>query len=269
VRSPLRRLWKGLLAVVVAVISPTLFACSSHLSRSSSSASFSLLQMNLCLSGQAGCYAASAYPAALDEAARVIDDRAPDAVTINEACRRDVAELARRTGYQLSFTGVDYGGEPLPCIDPGGRGLFGIAVLTKDVVRTSHEGTFTVRADPEDRRWLCATTNGAVTVCTAHLSTRISPGDVVDNDAQCRQLREVLARRAHLGATFFGGDLNRQDSCAPATMSVARDTSATRSAGVQHIYANRPLDERSTSIIEAAHTDHDFLFAAAPTDPLD
>ena len=267
-RPPLRQLGTGLLAVaVVALIGATWFAVSSSLSSSSSAASFSLLQMNLCLSGQAGCYSPSAYPSALDEAVAVIDDGDPDAVTINEACRRDVAELARRTGYELSFTGVDYGGAPLPCIDPAGRGLFGIAVLTRDDVRTSQEGVLTVRADPEERRWLCATTDGAVMVCTSHLSTRDSPGERVDNDVQCRELSQVLARRATLGTTFFGGDLNRQDSCAPATMWVARDSSASQSAGLQHVYGSRSVDHPSASIVEATYTDHDFLLVAARVAP--
>jgi endonuclease/exonuclease/phosphatase family metal-dependent hydrolase len=264
VRPPLRQLGTRLVAVVVsalAVIGLTLFAVSSP---SSSGASFSLLQMNLCLSGQAGCYSPTAYPSALDEAATVIDDRDPDAVTINEACRHDVAELARRTGYELTFTGVDYGGVPLPCIDPRGRGLFGIAVLTKDHVRTAQDRAFTVRADPEERRWLCATTDAAITVCTAHLSTRYSPGERVDNDVQCRQLRQVLTVREDRGTTFFGGDLNRQASCAPTTMWSLHDTAASQSAGVQHIYASNSVDEPSTSVVEATYTDHDFLLAAAP-----
>jgi endonuclease/exonuclease/phosphatase family metal-dependent hydrolase len=249
----------------VAVISATVFAVSSSLSSSSSGASFSLLQMNLCLSGQAGCYSPLDYASSLDEAASVIDDRDPDAVTINEACRRDVTELARRTGYELSFAAVDYGGAPLTCIDPGGRGLFGIAVLTKDDVRTWQDGAFAVRADPEERRWLCATTDGALTVCTAHLSTRYSPGERGDNDVQCRQLREILARSADRGTTFFGGDLNRQTSCAPATMWSLHATAASQSTGVQHIYASRSVDEPSVSLIEATYTDHDFLFAATPS----
>ena len=267
-RPPLRQLGAGLLAVVVfAVIGATVFAVSSSFSSSSSGATFSLLQMNLCLSGHAGCYSPSAHPSALDEAASVIADRDPDAVTVNEACRRDVAALARRTGYELSFTGVDYGGAPLPCIDPGSRGLFGIAVLTRDDVRTSQEGTLPVGADPEERRWLCTTTDGAVTVCTSHLSTRSSPGERVDNDVQCRQLSQVLARRATLGTTFFGGDLNRQDSCAPTTMWVSRDSSASQSAGLQHVYGSRSVDDPSASIVEATYTDHDFLLVAATMAP--
>jgi len=265
VRPPRRRFGTTLLAVAVsglAVASP-LSAVSS--SPAASGPSFSLLQMNLCLSGQAGCYSRTAYRSVVEEAVAVIQERAPDAVTINEACRRDAAELARRTGYELSFADVDYGGVPLPCIAPGGRGLFGIAVLTKDDARTSQEGAFTIRTDPEERRWLCATTDVATTVCTAHLSTRHSPGERADNDVQCRELRQLLARRADLGTTFFGGDLNRQDSCAPETMWIARDTSASQSAGVQHVYASRSVEEPSTSTIEATHTDHDFLIVAATT----
>ena len=70
------------------------------------SSTYTLLQMNLCLSGFAGCYRKVAYPAGVDEAvARILDAR-PDAVTLNETCRRDVARIARRTGYHLRFSKV-------------------------------------------------------------------------------------------------------------------------------------------------------------------
>jgi len=101
VRAPLTPLGKALLLVVVlAAIGATLLAVSSSFSSSSSSSggSFTLLQMNLCLSGRAGCYSADTHDAVLNEATRVIDDHAPDAVTVNEACRRDVADLAARAG---------------------------------------------------------------------------------------------------------------------------------------------------------------------------
>ena len=251
--------------MVLVVTGATLFAVSSSFSSSpspsssSSGGSFSLLQMNLCLSGRAGCYSPDTHVDVLDEATGVIDDHAPNAVTVNEVCRRDAVDLAQRTGYELSFATVDYGGAPLPCIDPGGRGLFGIAVLTKENVRTSQQGAFAVRTDPEERRWLCATTSAAVTFCTAHLSTRISTGERADNDVQCRQLRHVLARRADLGTTFFGGDLNRQDSCAPAGMWTERDTAASQSPGLQQVYGTTTLDAPSASVAEARYTDHDFL----------
>src|SRR5215213_5684536 len=86
---------------------------------------YTLMQMNLCLSGLAGCYGKAAYPAVVEEALRLIRARRPDAVTFNEACQGDVARIARRTGYHLRFSRVVYGGELLRCVTPGGRGLFG------------------------------------------------------------------------------------------------------------------------------------------------
>ena len=122
-------------AAAVAALSPAVSSVSSSFAGSSES-SYQLLQMNLCLSGQAGCYSSAIYASILDEATGQIADQDPEAVTLNEVCSADAAELARRTGYELSFAAVDYGGTPLPCIDPRGRGLFGIAVLTKDDIRS-------------------------------------------------------------------------------------------------------------------------------------
>src|ERR1051325_2884438 len=91
---------------------------------------YTLMQMNLCLSGLGGCYVKVAYPAVLDEAVALIRSLHPDAVTFNEACKNDAALIARRAGLRLRFATVIYGGKPLPCIHPGGRGVFGDAVLT-------------------------------------------------------------------------------------------------------------------------------------------
>jgi endonuclease/exonuclease/phosphatase family metal-dependent hydrolase len=247
-------------ASTLAVLGPTLSAVPAS---STSGSTFSVLQMNLCLSGQAGCYEQADQPAILDEAAARIADHDPSAVTLNESCRADAAELARRAGYHLRFATVDYGGAPLPCIDPRGRGVFGIAVLTQDPITASRDRAFGVQADPEERRWLCATTDRHVTVCTAHLSTRYSTGERFANDAGCRELRSVLARHEGAGATFFGGDVNRQSSCAPASMWATQDADASQAAGVQHVYGSGSPGRLSVSVVEATHTDHDFLLTAA------
>src|SRR4051795_9646656 len=94
----------------------------SALARPSSGSTYTLMQMNLCLSGLAGCYAKVDYPAVVEEAVTRIREAHPDAVTFNEACARDVARVARRTGYHLRFSSVLYRGELLPCVRPGGRG---------------------------------------------------------------------------------------------------------------------------------------------------
>ena len=72
------------------------------------SSTYTLMQMNLCLSGLAGCYGKAAYPAVVEEAVARIREAHPDAVTINEACRGDIGRIARRTGYHLRFSRVIY-----------------------------------------------------------------------------------------------------------------------------------------------------------------
>ena len=178
------------------------------------------MQMNLCLSGQAGCY----DPAVVDEAVDRIRTTRPDAVTFNEACREDVIRIARRTGYQVRFSRVLYGGVRLRCVDPGGRGLFGDAVLTKAAVESTESHDFKAQSGPERRRWLCVSTRSGVEVCTAHLNTR-SLVEIAGNEAQCDELAALLARRAPV---IFGGDVNRRAACAPRGMWVRTDRAADR-----------------------------------------
>jgi hypothetical protein len=78
------------------------------------------MQMNLCLSGFAGCYRKAAYPAVVEEAVTRISQAKPDAVTFNEACGSDVALIARRTGYHLRFLEGDLP-RRAPTLRPTGR----------------------------------------------------------------------------------------------------------------------------------------------------
>ena len=160
-------------ALVLAVAGGGPSGSSVSLARESSS--YTLLQMNLCLSGFARCYGKVAYPAGVDEAVARIRDAHPDAVTLNETCQGDVAQIARRTGYHLRFSTVTVSGEPLACVRPGGRGRFGDAVLTKAAIESSDSHDFKAQAGIEWRRWLCVTTRAGVDVCTAHLATRSPP----------------------------------------------------------------------------------------------
>src|SRR3954451_1677826 len=171
-------------------------------------AQFTLLQMNLCLSGLADCYGRVAYPAGVDDAIARIRESQPDAVTFNEACRGDAARVARQTGYHLRFSTVVYRGARLPCIHPFGRGLFGDAVLTRAAVAASASHAFRAQEGIERRRWLCVTTRTRIDVCTAHLNGR-TPVEVAGNDAQCAELARLLARRAAARPVVFGGDVNR------------------------------------------------------------
>ena len=224
--------------------------------------SYTLMQMNLCLSGLAGCYGRAAYPAVVEEALARIRQAHPDAVTVNEACRRDVALIARRTRYHLRFSRVIYRGGPLRCVRPGGRGLFGDAVLTEAAIESTDNQDFEAQAGIERRRWLCVSTRAGVDVCTTHLNTR-STTEVAGNDAQCAELAALLARRAAARGVAFGGDVNRRDSCAPVGAWTRTDGTAGQAPGLQHVYGSGALRSPAAKVLPAAHTDHDILLVRA------
>jgi endonuclease/exonuclease/phosphatase family metal-dependent hydrolase len=222
------------------------------------------MQMNLCLSGLAGCYGKVAYPAAVEETVSRIRQVRPDAVTLNETCRRDVEEIARRSGYHLRFTRIFYLGAPLLCAQPGGRGLFGDAVLAKAPIEGHENHDFEAQAGLERRRWLCITARD-IDVCTAHLNTRTAV-EIEGNDAQCEELAALLARRAATRTVLFGGDVNRRTPCAPVGVWTRTDASADQAPGLQHIYGSETLRSPSAQVLPAAHTDHDVLVVRARVD---
>jgi endonuclease/exonuclease/phosphatase family metal-dependent hydrolase len=220
------------------------------------------MQMNLCLSGLAACYGKVDYPAGLEEAVARIREAHPDAVTFNEACGGDVVLIARRTGYHVRFSRVIYYGKPLPCIRPGGRGLFGDAVLTKAAIQSSHSHAFKAQAGPERRQWLCVSTRVGVEVCTAHLASP-EPDEVAANGPQCAELRALLARRAAARTVIFGGDVNRRPSCAPLGFWTRADRSAHQDPGSQQVYGTGAFRSPSARVVPAIHTDHDVLLVRA------
>ena len=221
---------------------------------------FTLVQMNLCLSGLAGCYGKTDYPAVVGEAVARIRDAAPDAVTLNEACRADARRIARHMNYDIRFSTVIYRGEPLRCIQPEGRGNFGHAVLTKAPIDASESQAFAAQDGIEQRRWLCVTTRLDQGVCTAHLSTRSTTTNARANDAQCAELAGLLPDRPTARAVVFAGDVNRPDSCAPDGFWTLTDQSADQQPGIQHVYGNGvAVGSASAEVVAAKHSDHDVL----------
>ena len=232
----------------------------------SGGSTYTLLQMNLCLSGFAGCYGKVAYPAGVEEAAARIRAAHPDAVTLNETCQGDVARIARSTGYRLRFSAVTASGEPLRCVRPGGRGLFGDAVLTKSTIASTDSHDFKAQAGIEWRRWLCVSTRVGVDVCTAHLATR-STTQAVGNDAQCAELTALLERRAASRTVIFGGDVNRSSACAPERSWTRTDASADQAPGLQGVYGIGALRSPEAEVVPAIRTDHDGLLVRARLTP--
>jgi endonuclease/exonuclease/phosphatase family metal-dependent hydrolase len=223
---------------------------------------YTLMQMNLCLSGLGSCYAKVQYPAVVREAITKVRDARPDAVTLNEACSGDVALIAQRTGYHLRFSTVIYDDKPLPCIRPGGRGFFGNAVLSKASILRAASQPFEAQAGPERRAWLCVSTRNGVDVCTAQLAAH-EPVEVAANQPQCAELGTVLARRAAAGAVLFGGDVNRRPSCAPHGFWTRTDGSAHQNPGSQQVYGTGAFRSPSARVVPAVHTDHDVLLVRA------
>jgi endonuclease/exonuclease/phosphatase family metal-dependent hydrolase len=223
---------------------------------------YTLMQMNLCLSGVASCYGKVDYPAGVQEAVGRIRQTHPDAVTFNEACRRDVALIARRTGYHLRLSKVIYYGKPLPCVRPGGRGLFGDAVLTRAAVQSTESQAFEAQAGREQRRWLCVSTRIGVDVCTAHLASPEAE-EVAANEPQCGELGALLARRAAARTVIFGGDVNRRPSCAPPGFWTRTDRSGHQDPGSQQVYGTGAFRSPSALVEPATHTDHDVLLVRA------
>lgn len=256
------RLLVACLVVVLAGCSPAV----TNASTSSAAAStvggtpYSLLQMNLCMSGIAPCLR---YPEVVREATTVIAAHRPDVVTLNEVCSRDVSRIADRTGYHRRFSTVPYGGRPLACRAPSGRGVFGDALLTAAKITATVDRRFRAQSiDPEQRRWLCVVTSQRVTVCTTHLS---SPSEVRTAVVrQCAELTKVLAARARRGPTIAAGDMNKVGSCAPAGMWTRTDGESAQKPGFQQVYGSASLLHVVTSeVLPATYTDHDFLYVRA------
>jgi Endonuclease/Exonuclease/phosphatase family len=223
---------------------------------------YTLMQMNLCLSGLGGCYGRVDYPAGVEEAVTRIRKTHPDGVTLNEACSGDIASIAGQTGYHLRFSRVICYGRPLPCIHPSGRGLFGDAVFTKAVIESSESRSFEAQAGPERRVWLCVSTQVGVDVCTAQLSSH-ETDEVAANAPQCAELGALLARRGATRAVIFGGDVNRRPSCAPDGFWTRTDTSARQDPGSRQAYGTAAFRSPRTQVLPATHTDHDVLLVHA------
>jgi endonuclease/exonuclease/phosphatase family metal-dependent hydrolase len=256
----------ALLAVAVAcALALGVTACSGSSGTAAAApagATYSLMQMNLCLSGLGGCYSKVDYPAAVKEAVARIREARPDAVTLNEVCRDDIALIAKRTGYHARFSKVIYSGKPLACIRPRGRGPFGDAILTKAAIESSASHSFTAQDGPERRVWLCVGTRAGVEVCTAHLASH-EADEAAANDPQCRELGALLARRANGHMVIFGGDLNRPASCAPRGFWTRTDRAAHQDPGIQHVYGSGAFRFPAMRVLPAEHTDHDVLLVTA------
>jgi hypothetical protein len=222
---------------------------------------YSMLQMNLCLSGMAECFDDTQYPTVVEEAINAIRARKPSAASFNEACSGDMHRISQQTGYHMRFAPVLVHGQRLPCVDPAGRGVFGNAVITKAAIDSSAHRAFAAQVDGEETRgWICVVTVRDVSVCTTHLSTRGSDAARAANASQCAELAALVASRDAHGPVLVAGDINHQRDCAPAGTWTMTDWQAPELPGIQHSYGSaEEFRVAHVQILPATYTDHEFM----------
>ena len=241
VRLPLR-LSRGLAAACLVVVT---------LGVSPGETPFTVLQMNLCNSGWAGCYTGRSVA----EAASLIRAARPDVVTLNEVCRDDVDALGRELGAAIAFQpAIDRRvGAPIRC---RAGAPYGIGLLTRRPADRLPRGeTYPIQdpGGPEGRAWLCSPAAGFV-ACTTHL---VSTNPLVAL-AQCRYFFTTVVS-AFPGPVVVGGDFNlgNLSTCRSSTGAADSD------GGLQHVAVfgvNSP--HRSRVIDMAGTTDHPALLVS-------
>lgn len=227
-----------------------------------------VLQMNLCSSGLAGCYAGGR---SVPEAATVVGAERPDVVTLNEVCRGDGRVLLRamertwpgdrvfeaftpawdrrRQAPYRCANGAQYGIEIMGHVPPGDRPGVGV-----------RGGSYHVQvADSDEARvWMCVSA-GTYQVCTTHLAAE-SAGVAL---AQCHYLMDTAIPRAWtaLGGyapTAVSGDLNLRYGGTPDVQDcVPTGWSRKGDGALQHVMATNDMTVRSTRRISMRQTDHD------------
>jgi Endonuclease/Exonuclease/phosphatase family len=213
--------------VVGGSAAPALAAAGPSVAARAPDAPLTVLQLNLCNSGLAGCFTGRSVA----KAVAVIRAEEPDVVTLNEVCEGDLPVLERaladgardgavvsafraakdrRTGGAfLCRNGRPYGIGMVVRRDPDVRdhSTFGGIFPTQDM------------RDPEERAWLCVDARTGVTACTTHLANSSRPVA----RAQCGYLlgTAIPAGRVRNGSAtvVLGGDLNLRFDGVPRTQS--------------------------------------------------
>ncbi len=239
---------------------------------------FSVLQLNLCNSGFASCYAGGQ---AVPEAARVIRTQRPDVVTLNEICQGDsagalLAAMQRTWPADRVFANFQPAwdrGRDAPYRCRNGQ-QYGIALMghvaPANWAGVATRGGIYPTQNPdrdEQRAWVCAYAIGNYYACATHLES----GSGGTAKAQCRYLlgTAIPGVQAALGGaapTVVGGDFNLAyggdpdvQDCVPSGWSRKGD------GAVQHVLATGDFTVRSTRATPLRHTDHPAWLVALQT----
>lgn len=222
--------------------------------RTETTTAITVLQLNICHGGMAGCYRGDT---ALTKAAEVIRSSNPQVLSVNEACSRDIDRLRPAMGpaRALFVAARNLDGTPTLCRDGDQYGNI-IMVASGFAGTTEETGTYDAQYRALDghlelRSWACLPA-GELSACTTHLSSDSAPTAL----AQCQDLMRRAA--SYSRPTIVAGDFNLKDEgspgmrdCDPPGFSRRGDDS------VQHIYASDDLTFTQTIKIDmTGTTDH-------------
>ena len=225
-----------------------------------------VLQVNLCNSGRADCYAGGR---AVDRAAVLVRQHRPDMVSLNEVCRGDVdvVEQALTANADGSAAASAFepvtdrsSQEPVRC-ENGQEFGDGVLVVLPAAARGSraYSGTYPVQ-DPEDveqRGWACIDLTPVFAACTTHASSTSTTVAL----AQCRHLLTSVVpmiRQDPREPTILGADLNipaggssNLQGCLPPGYRSTDD------GAVQHVVVSPGATIRSREVLDMrGTTDH-------------
>ncbi|WP_374971334.1 hypothetical protein [Terrabacter sp. BE26] len=224
-----------------------------------------VLQMNLCNSGRAACYAGGR---AVSMAVTLAHEDRPDMITLNEVCRDDVRVLKqamsmawRGATIAEAFASAKDRPSQAPVLCRNGQ-EFGDAVLvmapsSSADVRT---GVYPVQdsSDPEERVWACIDLARRFSACTTHTASTNATVAL----EQCRYLLTSVVpgirRRSGGAPAILGGDLNLPARSSPSALAcLPTGYQHTDDDAVQHVVASPGAELRSRSVIDMqGTTDH-------------
>jgi hypothetical protein len=212
-----------------------------------------VLQLNICHSGVAGCYA-GAEPV-LVKAESVISSTRPQVLSVNEACAGDLARLRAAMGdAQAVFVAARHrDGTPVTCTNGQEYGNI-VMVATPLAGGPAATGQYAAQDDGDELRvWACLPA-GALSACTTHLSARSGTAAL----AQCQDLMARAAGYAAAAPVVVAGDLNLRYQGDPDAQDCNRGGFYRKGDGsVQHVFATANLAFSSGQKIDmAGTTDH-------------
>jgi hypothetical protein len=221
----------------------------------STGTTITVLQLNICHGGMAGCYRGDAVMA---KAAEVIRVSNPHVLSVNEACSGDIDRLRPAMGpaRALFVAASNLDGTPVMCRGTDQRYGNIIMVATRFAGTTEESGTYAAQYRAEDgirelRAWACLPAH-QLSACTTHLSSDNAPTAL----SQCQDLLNRAA--GYPGPAVVAGDFNLRDQGSPSMQDCDRSGFSRWGDGsVQHVHASDGLSlVRTIKIDMMGTTDH-------------